>query len=110
MADAMTKLQRTFFIALLSGLQMSYVAVGAQLTVKATNKLPLARAGQTLFPNAERTLKGPGEMLRLWSDAPEVVGRSLEIAAEYVTDGAGRPATLHPRRSRRDRLIKQAKR
>jgi hypothetical protein len=53
MADAMTKLQRTFFIALLSGLQVSYVAVGAQLTVKATNKLPLARASQTLELSAK---------------------------------------------------------
>ena len=40
----------------------------------------VARAGRKLFPNAERTLKGPEEMLRLWSDAPEVVGRTLEIS------------------------------
>jgi len=40
----------------------------------------VARAGRKLFPNAERTLKGPTEMLRLWADAPEVVGRTLEIA------------------------------
>jgi error-prone DNA polymerase len=35
------------------------------------------RAGRRLFPNAERTLKGPEEMAALWSDFPE----GLEIAA-----------------------------
>ncbi|HVE83191.1 MAG TPA: error-prone DNA polymerase, partial [Myxococcales bacterium] len=38
------------------------------------------RAGARLFPNAERTLKGPEEMARLFADCPEAVGRSLEIA------------------------------
>jgi error-prone DNA polymerase len=37
-------------------------------------------AGQLLFPNGERTLKGPAEMARLFSDFPEAVGRTLEIA------------------------------
>jgi error-prone DNA polymerase len=40
------------------------------------------RAGRRLFPNAERTLKGPEEMARLWSDFPE----GLEAAAE-IADG-----------------------
>jgi error-prone DNA polymerase len=44
------------------------------------HKTTVARAGRRLFPNAERTLKGPEEMLRLWKDAPEVVGRTLELA------------------------------
>jgi error-prone DNA polymerase len=35
------------------------------------------RVGRRLFPNAERTLKGPGEMERLWADFPE----GLEVAA-----------------------------
>ena len=35
------------------------------------------KAGRRLFPNAERTLKGPEEMARLWSDFPE----GLEAAA-----------------------------
>ena len=43
------------------------------------HKTTVGRAGRRLFPNAERTLKGPEEMLRLWKDAPEVVGRTLEI-------------------------------
>jgi len=35
------------------------------------------KVGRRLFPNAERTLKGPEEMARLWSDFPE----GLEAAA-----------------------------
>ena len=40
------------------------------------------RAGRRLFPNAERTLKGPEEMARLWADFPE----GLE-AAHYRLSG-----------------------
>ncbi|WP_242395962.1 error-prone DNA polymerase [Anaeromyxobacter oryzisoli] len=40
----------------------------------------LEKAGRRLFPNAERTLKGPDEMLRLWRDFPE----GLEIAADIA--------------------------
>jgi error-prone DNA polymerase len=39
----------------------------------------VAEAGFRLFPNAERTLKGPAEMARLFPDLPEVVGRTLEV-------------------------------
>jgi len=38
------------------------------------------RAGRRLFPNAERTLKGPEEMARLWSDFPEGLETAAEIA------------------------------
>ncbi|HSD19731.1 MAG TPA: DNA polymerase III subunit alpha [Anaeromyxobacter sp.] len=38
------------------------------------------RAGRRLFPNAERTLKGPDEMARLWSDFPEALETAAEIA------------------------------
>ncbi len=38
------------------------------------------KAGRRLFPNAERTLKGPEEMARLWSDFPE----GLEAAADVA--------------------------
>jgi error-prone DNA polymerase len=38
------------------------------------------RAGHRLFPNAERTLKGPEEMARLWSDFPEGLDTAAEIA------------------------------
>jgi error-prone DNA polymerase len=38
---------------------------------------PVEQAGRRLFPNAERTLKGPEEMARLWADFPE----GLEAAA-----------------------------
>lgn len=40
----------------------------------------VATAGFRLFPNAERTLKGPLEMARLFQDLPEAVGRTLELA------------------------------
>jgi len=40
----------------------------------------VAKAGTLLFPNAERTVKGPAEMARLFADLPEAVGRTLEIA------------------------------
>ncbi len=40
----------------------------------------VAEAGFRLFPNAERTLKGPLEMARLFQDLPEAVGRTLEVA------------------------------
>ncbi|HET9596627.1 MAG TPA: error-prone DNA polymerase [Anaeromyxobacteraceae bacterium] len=38
------------------------------------------KAGRRLFPNAERTLKGPEEMAQLWPDFPE----GLEVAAEIA--------------------------
>ncbi len=40
----------------------------------------VARAGTLLFPNAERTLKSPAEMASLFSDMPEVVGRTIEVS------------------------------
>ncbi len=43
-------------------------------------KTTVAAAGKKLFPNAERTLKGPREMAELFHDCPEAVGRTLEIA------------------------------
>jgi error-prone DNA polymerase len=39
------------------------------------------RAGRRLFSNAERTLKGPEEMSRLWRDFPEGLEASVEIAS-----------------------------
>ncbi|MCX5732622.1 MAG: PHP domain-containing protein, partial [Deltaproteobacteria bacterium] len=39
------------------------------------------QVGRRLFPNAERTLKGPGEMARLWADFPEGLETAAEIAA-----------------------------
>jgi error-prone DNA polymerase len=41
---------------------------------------PLDEAGRRLFPNAERTLKGPEEMARLWADFPEGLTNAAEIA------------------------------
>ena len=38
-------------------------------------------AGLRLFANAERFLKGPAEMARLFADHPEAVARTVEIAA-----------------------------
>ncbi|HYV47096.1 MAG TPA: error-prone DNA polymerase [Myxococcaceae bacterium] len=38
------------------------------------------KAGARLFPNAERVLKTPQEMARLFADCPEAVGRSLELS------------------------------
>ncbi len=38
------------------------------------------RAGRRLFPNAERTLKGPEEMARLWEDFPEGLEAAAAIA------------------------------
>ncbi|MFZ5439190.1 MAG: error-prone DNA polymerase [Myxococcota bacterium] len=40
----------------------------------------VARAGTLLFPNAERTLKSNDELMHLFADAPELVGRSLELS------------------------------
>ena len=42
----------------------------------------VARAGRRLFPNAERTLKGPEEMARLWADFPEGLEAAAAIADE----------------------------
>jgi error-prone DNA polymerase len=39
------------------------------------------RVGRRLFPNAERTLKGPEEMGRLWADFPEGLEAAAGIAA-----------------------------
>jgi error-prone DNA polymerase len=38
------------------------------------------KAGRRLFPNAERTLKGPEEMARLWPDFPEGLENAAAIA------------------------------
>ncbi len=40
----------------------------------------VAKAGTLLFPNAERTLKSPAELVALFPDMPEVVGRTLELS------------------------------
>jgi error-prone DNA polymerase len=40
----------------------------------------VAKAGRRLFPNAERTLKGPEEMARLWADFPEGLEAAVGIA------------------------------
>jgi error-prone DNA polymerase len=40
----------------------------------------VARAGTLLFPNGERTLKGPDEMAHLFAELPEAVGRTLELS------------------------------
>jgi error-prone DNA polymerase len=42
----------------------------------------VARAGRRLFPNAERTLKGPEEMARLWADFPEGLEAAAAVADE----------------------------
>ena len=39
----------------------------------------LATAGTLVFPNGERVLKSPDEMLRLFPDAPECVDRTMEL-------------------------------
>ena len=39
------------------------------------------RVGRRLFPNAERTLKGPEEMARLWADFPEGLETAADLAA-----------------------------
>ena len=43
--------------------------------------VPLEEAGTRLRPNAEYALRGPEEAASLYSDAPELLVRSLEIAA-----------------------------
>ena len=40
----------------------------------------VAEAGETLFPNAERYLKSPEEMIERFAAAPEAIARTLEIA------------------------------
>jgi error-prone DNA polymerase len=40
------------------------------------------KAGRRLFPNAERTLKGPEEMARLWRDFPEGLEAAAAIAEQ----------------------------
>ncbi|MBE3099757.1 MAG: error-prone DNA polymerase, partial [Planctomycetes bacterium] len=44
------------------------------------HKTDLARAGRRLARNAERYLKPPGEMVRLFHDQPAAVAASLELA------------------------------
>ncbi|XXF74972.1 error-prone DNA polymerase [Myxococcaceae bacterium GXIMD 01537] len=45
------------------------------------HKTTVDKAGNRLLPNAERTLKGPAEMARLFHDMPWAVERTLEIAS-----------------------------
>ena len=45
------------------------------------HKTTVDKAGTRLLPNAERTLKSPAEMARLFRDRPEALERSLEIAS-----------------------------
>lgn len=42
--------------------------------------LPLSSCGTRLFPNAERTLKSPEEMARLFADLPGALEHTLEVA------------------------------
>jgi error-prone DNA polymerase len=42
--------------------------------------VPVSQLGTRRIPNAERTLKGPEEMRRLFADHPEALERTLEIA------------------------------
>ncbi|WP_434391550.1 error-prone DNA polymerase [Melittangium boletus] len=44
------------------------------------HKTTLAQLGTRRLPNAERTLKGPAEMARLFADCPEALARTLELA------------------------------
>jgi error-prone DNA polymerase len=45
------------------------------------HKTTVDQAGTRLLPNAERTLKAPDEMARLFRDRPEILERSMEIAS-----------------------------
>ena len=45
------------------------------------HKTTLGQLGTRRLPNAERTLKGPEEMARLFSDCPEALERTLELAS-----------------------------
>ncbi|HSP79134.1 MAG TPA: error-prone DNA polymerase [Myxococcaceae bacterium] len=45
------------------------------------HKTTLGQLGTRRLPNAERTLKGPEEMRRLFSDLPEAVERTVELAS-----------------------------
>ena len=40
----------------------------------------VAELGKRIFPNAERHLKSPAEMLELFADCPQTVARTVEIA------------------------------
>lgn len=39
------------------------------------------QSGTRLFPNAERTLKSPGDMARLFADRPEALARTVELSS-----------------------------
>ena len=43
-------------------------------------KTTIERAGRRLSPNAERFLKAPDEMLRLFRDAPEAIAETLKLS------------------------------
>jgi error-prone DNA polymerase len=45
------------------------------------HKTTVDKGGTRLLPNAERTLKSPAEMARLFRDRPEALERTLEIAS-----------------------------
>jgi error-prone DNA polymerase len=45
------------------------------------HKTTLGQLGTRRLPNAERTLKGPEEMARLFADCPEALERTLELAS-----------------------------
>ncbi len=45
------------------------------------HKTTVDRTGTRLLPNAERTLKGPAEMARLFRDRPDALERTLEIVS-----------------------------
>jgi error-prone DNA polymerase len=45
------------------------------------NGTTVVKAGTLLFPNGERTLKSSDELMALFPDCPEAVGRTLEVAS-----------------------------
>ncbi len=54
--------------------------------------VPIQRAGYALFPNAERFLKPPAAMVRLFADLPAAVERSVVLAEQCVGPLAEEPA------------------
>jgi len=62
------------------------------------NHVTLAQAGRLLERNAERHVKTPAEMARLFADLPEALASTLEISArlEFTLDGLGYEFPRYP--------------
>ncbi len=82
--EQLNQLSKKFHIPLLATNNVHYHIAGRRLLQDILTCIrhicTIQEAGHRLFSNAERYLKSPGQMQRLFSDHPQAISRALELA------------------------------